>query len=109
MSNSTIRFFKAHLEKVRRKGAKADGYSDLFFMPRKNQYPYLRFAYIIEFKYLPGKASDAEVDAKLAQAVAQARRYAQSEKVKTSLQGCQLIKLAVVYRGMEMARLKEIE
>jgi len=89
-------------------GAKADGYSDLYFMPRKEQYPYLRFAYIIEFKYLPGKATDAEVEAKVRQAIAQANRYAASEKVQTSLQGCELIKLYVVYRGMEMAAIDRI-
>ena len=90
-------------------GAKVDGYSDLYFMPRKEQYPYLRYAYIIEFKYVPGKATDAEVDAKLRQAIDQANRYALSEKVQTSRQGCELIKLAVVYRGMDMVRLVEVE
>lgn len=89
-------------------GAKADGYSDLFFMPRKKQYPYLKYAYIIEFKYLPGKASDAEVAAKVRQAIEQAERYAASDKVKDSLQGCELIKLYVVYRGMDMVAIDSI-
>ena len=84
---------------------KAGGYSDLYFMPRKEVYTYLRYAYIIEFKYLRADATDADVQAKVREAIDQANRYAASEKVQSSLQGCELIKLYVVYRGMEMAAL----
>ena len=85
------------------------GYSDIFFMPRKELYQYLKYAYIIEFKYLPGKASDADVQEKICEAIEQANRYAASEKVQSSLQGCELIKLYVVYRGMEMAAISNIK
>ena len=89
-------------------GTAAEGYCDLFFMPRKYLFPHMKYSYIIEFKYLRSGASDAAVEQKRQAAISQAQRYARSEKVQTSLQGTELVLLVVVYRGMEMVVCEEV-
>ena len=85
------------------------GYADLYFMPRREQYPAMQYAYIIELKYAKPDATEAVINSKLRDAVEKANRYAASEKVQTTLQGTTLKKIVALFKGVELLKCCEIE
>jgi len=84
------------------------GYIDLFLRPELEIYKDMRHSYIVEFKYAKGKDGE-EVVARLREdAIAQANRYAETERVKSSVGSTTLHKIVIVYKGMEMVVCEEI-
>ena len=85
-----------------------EGYVDLFLHPLLDIYKDMLHSYVIELKYAKGKDSDERVEQLRQEAIAQAERYAASERVQHAVGTTMLHKIVVVYRGMEMVVCEEI-
>ena len=84
------------------------GFSDLWMSPNFLNHPEMQYSYIVEFKYLPHDASEADVAAKLAEARTQLQQYAADAKYAAAKGHTALRRLAVVYRAWELAALEEV-
>ena len=78
------------------------GYSDFLLLPDKVRYPEIAHSYILELKYVPSTASDAQVAEKSQEADRQLAQYSQDKIVKRLCADTQLHLLKVVFRGSEM-------
>ena len=78
------------------------GYSDFLLLPDKVRYPEIAHSYILELKYVPSTASDAQVAEKSREADRQLTQYSQDRIVKRLCADTQLHLLKVVFRGSEM-------
>lgn len=85
-----------------------EGYADIFLCPMLEIYPDMEHSYIIELKYAKYKDPDSCIEELRLKAIAQADRYADTEKVKSAVGSTQLHKVVVVYKGMEMRVCEEI-
>ena len=86
-----------------------EGYADIFLCPMLEIYPDMEHSYIIELKYAKYKDPDNRVEELRQEAVAQANRYAATDRVKSAIGATQLHKIVVVYRGMEMPVCEEVD
>ena len=84
------------------------GYVDIFLSPMLEIYPDMSHSYIIELKYAKYKDPESRVEELRAEAIAQANRYADTDRVKNAIGTTQLHKIVVVYKGMEMRVCEEI-
>ncbi len=89
-------------------GTTTGGYADIYLQPLLNIYPDLEHSYVLELKYLPARATDAEVAAAATQARGQLLRYAQSVAVERTYAPTRLHKLVLLWRGMELAVAEEL-
>ena len=71
-------------------------------------YPDMSHSYIIELKYAKYKDPESRVEELRAEAIAQANRYADTDRVKNAIGTTQLHKIVVVYKGMEMRVCEEV-
>ena len=78
------------------------GYSDFLMLPDKARYADIAHSYIMELKYVPPTASDAEVEGKSREADGQLKKYSMDKVVGRLCAGTQLHLLKVVFRGAEM-------
>ena len=85
------------------------GYCDIFLMPDKQRYPEVAHSFILELKYLPSSADDAQADRQRAAAAEQIRRYAQGRKVRLMAAGTTLHLVILQMRGCEVLRMEEVE
>lgn len=85
------------------------GYVDLFLRPELDIYKDMRHSYIVEFKYAKSKDTDEHVEQLRQEAISQANRYAETERVKSSVGHTLLHKIVIIYRGMEMVVCEEIQ
>ena len=84
------------------------GYADIYLQPLLNIYPDIEHSYVLELKYLPALATDAEVTAAAAQAREQLLRYAKSVAVESTYSPTRLHRLVLLWRGMELAVAEEL-
>ena len=84
------------------------GYVDIFLSPMLEIYPDMSHSYIIELKYARYKDPESRVKELRAEAIAQANRYADTDRVKNAIGTTQLHKIVVVYKGMEMRVCEEV-
>ena len=84
------------------------GYVDIFLSPMLEIYPDMSHSYIIELKYAKYKDPESRVEELRAEAIAQANRYADTDRVKNAIVTTQLHKIVVVYKGMEMRVCEEV-
>ena len=84
------------------------GYVDIFLSPMLEIYPDMSHSYIIELKYAKYKDPESRVEELRAEAIAQANRYADTDRVKNAIGTTQLHKIVVVYKGMEMRVCEEV-
>ena len=84
------------------------GYVDIFLSPMLEIYPDMSHSYIIELKYAKYKDPESRVEELRAEGVAQANRYADTDRVKNAIGTTQLHKIVVVYKGMEMRVCEEV-
>ena len=63
---------------------------------------------MLELKYLPARATDAEVTAAREKAIDQLTRYAQSVAVERTYAPTTLHRLVLLWRGMELAVAEEL-
>ena len=85
------------------------GYCDIFLMPDKQRYPEVAHSFILELKYLPSSADDAQADRQRAAAAEQIRRYAQGRKVRLMAAGTTLHLVILQMRGCEVLRMEEVK
>ena len=86
-----------------------NGYADIFLRPLLEIYNDMEHSYIIELKYLNGKATDAQVNSAINQAKAQVCRYADTVSARQHTGSTTLHKVYVVYRGVEMMACEEVD
>ena len=84
------------------------GSVDIFLSPMLEIYPDMSHSYIIELKYARYKDPESLVEELRAEAIAQANRYADTDRVKNAIGTTQLHKIVVVYKGMEMRVCEEV-
>ena len=84
------------------------GYVDIFLSPMLEIYPDMSHSDIIELKYARYKDPESRVEELRAEAIAQANRYADTDRVKNAIGTTQLHKIVVVYKGMEMRVCEEV-
>ena len=83
------------------------GYSDFLLLPDKIRYPEIAHSYILELKYVPPTASDAQVAEKSREADEQLARYSRDNIVQRLCKDTALHLLKVVFRGCEMVVCEE--
>ena len=86
----------------------AGGYADIYLQPRLNVYPDIAHSYVLELKYLPGRATDADVARTREKAIAQITRYAESVAIESTYKPTTLHRLVLLWRGMELAVVEEL-
>jgi hypothetical protein len=62
----------------------------------------------LELKYLPGRATDADVAHAREQAIGQITRYAEAVAVEKTYKPTTLHRLVLLWRGMELAVAEEL-
>ena len=85
-----------------------EGYADIFLCPLLDIYPDMKDSYIVELKYAKYKDPDTHVEELHKEAIAQACRYADTERVKHAAGSTRLHKIVVVYKGMDMRVCEEV-
>ena len=85
------------------------GYCDFFLMPDLERYPDIRHSYIIELKYLPMTATQAEADKQWHEAVEQIRGYAQGQVVHRMIGKTQLHLLIAQLKGYDLLKVDQVE
>ena len=85
------------------------GYCDFFLMPDLSRYPDIRHSYIIELKYLPMAATDAEAEKQWNEAEEQIRGYAKGKVVRQMTQGTELHLIIAQIKGYDLLRLDSVE
>ena len=85
------------------------GYCDFFLMPDLSRYPDLRHSYIIELKYLPMTATDAEAEKQWNEAEEQIRGYAKGKVVRQMTQGTELHLIIAQIKGYDLLRLDQVD
>ncbi|MBR6866978.1 MAG: AAA family ATPase [Prevotella sp.] len=84
------------------------GYADIYLQPRLGVYPDIAHSYVLELKYLPGHATDADVARARAEAINQITRYAEAVALERTYKPTTLHRLVLLWRGMELAVAEEI-
>ncbi|MBF0452664.1 MAG: AAA family ATPase [Candidatus Magnetomorum sp.] len=79
------------------------GFSDIYMEPFLTNYPDLKYAYLIELKYISrNKYSKKIQQKKIKEAQKQLDQYACSSQVKSSIGSTQLKKIILIYKGWEL-------
>ena len=86
----------------------AGGYADIYLQPRLGVYPDILHSYVLELKYLPGRATDADVARAHEEAISHITRYADAVAVERTYKPTTLHRLVLLWRGMELAVAEEI-
>ena len=85
------------------------GYADLLLEPFFAKYPEIRYAYLIEIKYITRKEwSETTQTEKYSEAVAQLQQYAADTHIRKRIQGATLKCLVLVFSGWELTLSREI-
>ena len=89
------------------------GFCDFFLEPFTSRYPDVKFAYLIELKYIPRSENEPEnlkdfVAQKVEEAGLQLERYASDETIQNRLHGAELIKIVLVFRGWELVERRRV-
>ncbi|MGE5340918.1 MAG: PD-(D/E)XK nuclease domain-containing protein, partial [Candidatus Omnitrophota bacterium] len=89
------------------------GFSDLAMVPMLLEYPMIRYAYLIEFKYLkPSENEPKMLEEKIKrlqeEAETQLNRYSEDEKFRKSIGPTTLKKLVLVFCGNRMVYHHEV-
>ena len=84
------------------------GYCDFFLMPDTTRYPDVSHSYIIELKYLPMTATEAEAEKQWNEAEEQIRGYAQGRVVQQMTQGTDLHLVIAQIKGYDLLRLDKV-
>lgn len=85
------------------------GYCDFFLMPDLSRYPDIRHSYIIELKYLPMTATDAEAEKQWNEAEEQIRGYANGKVVQQMTQNTELHLVIAQIKGYDLLKLGKVE
>ncbi len=92
-----------------RSGRGSGGYADIYLQPMLGIYPDIEHSYVLELKYLPSKATDAELAAAREKAIGQITRYAECLNVERTAGHTQVHRLVLIWRGMDLAVAEELD
>ena len=84
------------------------GFSDFYLIPNLPQLPDMPYSYAIEVKYCPRDAKDAEVEKLLEDAGMQLAQYVACPKVQEKKGTTEIIAIALVFRGWDLVKFKQI-
>lgn len=84
------------------------GFCDFFLLPDKMRFPDIEHSYIIELKYAPRTANDAELAKQIEEGKKQLRQYKEDKKANFLAEGTMLHSLLIQFQGWEMVRCEEI-
>ena len=84
------------------------GFCDFFLLPDTVRYPDVRHSYIIELKYLPMTATEAQAEAQWQEAVEQIRGYAQGKQVRLLAGETELHLIIAQIKGYDLVRLEKV-
>lgn len=84
------------------------GYCDFFLLPDKQRYPDIEHSYLLELKYSPRTATDAELAAQAEEGRRQLIQYSQDRVAHRLSEGTTLHRLLLQFRGWDMVRCEEI-
>ncbi len=85
------------------------GYCDFFLMPDLKRYPDIRHSYIIELKYLPMTATDADAEKQWNEAEEQIRGYARGKVVRQMTGGTELHLVIAQIKGYDLLKLDKVD
>lgn len=84
------------------------GFCDFFLLPDKKRFPDIGHSYIIELKYAPRTANDAELSKQIEEGKKQLSQYREDKKANFLAEGTMLHSLLIQFQGWEMVRCEEI-
>lgn len=84
------------------------GYCDFFLLPDKKRYPDIEHSYILELKYAPRTATDAELEAQAEEGRRQLLQYSEDKIARKLADGTTLHRVLLQFRGWDMVRCEEI-
>lgn len=84
------------------------GYCDFFLLPDKKRYPDIEHSYILELKYAPRTATDAELEAQAEEGRRQLLQYSEDKIARKLADGTTLHRALLQFRGWDMVRCEEI-
>lgn len=84
------------------------GYCDFFLLVDKKRYPDIQHSYIIELKYAPRTATDAELEVQAEEGRTQLQQYSNDKMVRNLTIGTTLHRLLIQFRGWDMVKSEEI-
>jgi len=79
-----------------------EGFADIVMEPFTARYKEMKYAYILELKYLKKGEGDKKVNSAIKEAEEQLKRYSLDKKLRKSFEKMTLIKLVLVFSGTEM-------
>ncbi len=85
------------------------GFADIVLEPFSARYKEMKYAYILEIKYIKKSDKNKSVDAILEKAEAQLKKYTLDEKFRKTIKNKTLIKLVLVFSGTEMIYIGEAQ
>jgi hypothetical protein len=83
------------------------GFSDIVLEPFTARYKEMKYAYILELKYLKTSEGDKKLKSAVKEAEDQLKQYSLDEKFKKAIGGLTLIKLVLVFAGPELKYIGE--
>ena len=89
-------------------GRGSGGYADIYMQPMLGIYPDIEHSFVMELKYLPSKATDAELAAARETAIGQITRYAESVNVERTSGHTKVHRLILIWRGMNLDVAEEL-
>lgn len=78
------------------------GFADIVLEPFTARYREMKYAYILEVKYIKKGDKNKKVDAIVKQAEEQLKKYSPDQKLKKSIEKAILIKLVLIFSGTEL-------
>ena len=89
-------------------GRGSGGYADIYMQPMLGIYPDIEHSFVMELKYMPSKATDAELAAARETAIGQITRYAESVNVERTSGHTKVHRLILIWRGMNLDVAEEL-
>lgn len=84
------------------------GYCDFFLLPDKKRYPDVEHSYILELKYAPRTATDAELEVQAEEGRRQLLQYGEDKVARKIAIGTTLHRILLQFRGWDMVKCEEI-
>lgn len=84
------------------------GYCDFFLLPDKQRYPDVQHSYVLELKYSPRTATDAELKAQAEEGCRQLLQYSEDKVAQRLAEGTTLHRVLLQFRGWDMVRYEEV-
>jgi hypothetical protein len=78
------------------------GFADIFMEPFTARYREMKYAYILELKYLKKKEADKKLAVTVKKAEEQLKKYSLDKKLEKTVENMILIKLVLVFSGTEL-------